>query len=316
MENIITKENNFLEKLDSTLFGSASNNNKIITRATDEKFFELQTLTKETLTKIANFMPEVNRATNAFGKTQSQYMDMVMTVSNHSPYRNLRQILAEIERRRSALKENVFKIKKQLVELAEKKELLHKYQVENDDDRKFRILHLQVEIEEIESGIVDARLYIEGALKSILSYENAYNDIMKAYSIQPGWDEKTFEEAEEEHHIKKAFQQAHGDMISTGRVTQGNHEYFWQCGINPQSAFNDLARYINYETEQYNKSAQAGVLSEPQEPKLEITSFIEFLDEMYKKYKGGSRKILESRGINPDGFYDEAVFKDLNSKLD
>lgn len=314
--DIFKKEDTSLDNIDNSLFGSKSNTDKIITRATDEKLFQLKTLTSKDLTRIANFMPEINRATNAFGKTQSQFMNNIMTISSFGVYRNLRQVMSEIERRRSALKENVFKMKKQLIESIEKKEKVMKLMAEDNPENKFKITLLQVEIEELESGILDARLYIEGALKTIYAYQMAYEDMMKNNNVPADWDEKNFEEDEERHHITKAFQQAHADIISTGRIGQGNHEYMWQCGINPQSAWNDLNRYIQSENEEYNKSGQSGVLSEEQEPKLEIDSFVTFLNNMYEKYKGSSRKILEMKGINGDGYYDEAVFRDLNQKMD
>lgn len=314
--DITKKDNNSLDALDNSLFGSKSNTDKIITRATDEKLFELKALTSEDLTKIANFMPEVNRATNAFGKTQSQFMNNIMTISSFGVYRNLRQVMSEVERRRSALKENVFKMKKQMIELMEKKEQLAKLMTENNPENKYKITLLQVEIEELESNTLDARLYIEGALKTIYAYELAYEDMMKNNNVPKDWDEKSFEEDEERHHITKAFQQAHADMISTGRIGQGNHEYMWQCGINPQSAWNDLTIYINEENQKYAESGKGGVLSDQPEPKLEIDSFIKFLNDMYTKYKGSSRKILEMKGIKGDGYYDEAVFRDLNQKMD
>jgi len=294
MENKLT----LLDTKLSTIFGSTDIIDKIITRGTDERL-ELKTLKEEHLQTIANFMPEVNRATNAFAKKQSQFMNYTMTVSSFSPIRNLRQILSEIEQKRMALKENIFNIKKKIIELYEKKELL---QTENN---KYKKLLLQVEIEELEAGISDSRIYIEASLKTILSYEQAYKDIKSNFNISDNWDEKDFELAEEEHHIMKAFQQAHADIISTGRITQGNHEYFWQCGINPHSALNDLLIYIKKEEIDIEKT---GII----EHKLEINSFIEFLKLMANKYKGSSRKILESKGINPNGYYDNSLFKDLD----
>jgi hypothetical protein len=303
MDNQLTN----LQDLEIKVFGSSSNTMKIITRGTDEKLFELKSLNSQDIIKIAEFMPEVNRATNAFGKTQSQFMNNVMTISSFSPIRNLRQCLAEIERRRGALKESVFKLKKDIIMLEQKKE---EYSGEGE---KYKKLLLSVEIEELESNIADARLYIEGALKTIYSYELAYKDIMRKFNIPLDWDEQVFEEAEEEHHIKKAFQQAHADMLSSGRIGQGNHEYFWQCGIHPQSAFNDLSNFIAQENTEYNNSG--GVLSTDGK-KIGIKSFSDFLNKMYQKYKGSSREILEIKGINPDGFYDVALFKDLNQKTD
>jgi hypothetical protein len=313
MSDIVKENGNLLVAIDNILFGSKNNTDKIITRATDESLLLLKTLSSEDIKSIADFMPEVNRATNAFGKTQSQFMNNIMTISSFAVYRNLRQVMSEIERRRQALKENVFKTKRQLIELSKKRKELEK-ETSSPNFDKYKIAILQIDIEELISNVADSRLYIEGALKTIMSYQKAYEDMMKANNVPANWDEKSFEEDEERHHITKAFQQAHADMVSTGRIGQGNHEYLWQCGINPQSAFNDLTNYIKNENEQYNKPV--GVLSESKEPKLEIDSFIKFLNDMYVKYKGSSRKILKMKGITQEGFYDETVFHDLNQRMD
>lgn len=289
-------------KYESGLSFTTDNNFvKIITRAADEDLFDFKTIKNTDIAQIATFMTEVNRATNAFGKSQSQFMNHLMTVSNNSPLRNLRQILSEIERKRQALKENTFKLKRDIVKLNQKKERL-----ETISDKYEKIL-LQIDIEELESNITDARLYVEAAIKTILAYEGAYNDIKTKFDIG-NWDEKDFELAEEEHHIKKAFEQAHADMIATGRINQGNHEYFRQVGINPQNALNDLVTYITKEDARMNEMVQLG----DNNPNIGIQSFITFLNDMAEKYKGCSRKVLEIRGINPDGHYDQSLFKDLD----
>jgi hypothetical protein len=63
---------------------------------------------KEMIENITRNHPEITRATSLFGKTQSQFMDNTMTVSHMTPLRNARQILAEMERTRNALKEAFF----------------------------------------------------------------------------------------------------------------------------------------------------------------------------------------------------------------
>lgn len=305
MNEIIKSVNEQLSLVDSST-------NKIITRAVDEKEFKMITMTPQMLEHLGNQMLEVNRATNAFGKTQSQFMNNVMTVSAHSPIRNLRQILAEVERRRQALKENTYKIKKQMIDKMEITENISKLISEdNEDKNKYKIARLQIKLEEIESGILDARLYIEGALKTIYSYMQAYDDIKKAHNVPDNWDEKTFEEAEEHYHITKAFEQAHADVLATGRITQGNHEYFRQCGINPQNAQNDLLTYMSYEQDKMNKLAtEKGETLNTMN--IGIDSFADFLQNMAAKYKGNSGRMLEIKGIDPAGHYGEALFMDRN----
>jgi hypothetical protein len=57
----------------------------------------------EMISKIQESLPEIQRASSMFFKTQSQFMDNMLTVSHPTPIRNLRQILAEMRKARDAL---------------------------------------------------------------------------------------------------------------------------------------------------------------------------------------------------------------------
>lgn len=258
---------------------------------------ELKTLEIKDLENISKDMSEINRATNSFGKRQSQFMDLVMTVSHPTPERNLRQILAEIERKRQALAESRFKMKRDLISLLEKKE---KSKSINDKYGKMRI---EVDIEELETKLKNGMLYVEGALKKIYALQGAYNDIKEKYKLND-WNEKDFERAEEEYHIKKVFEQAFADMVNSLRIGIGNQEYFRQMGINPINARNDLLSYINYEDNKIKKMVEEG----DNNPNIGIESMYYFLDAMHEKYKDCTKTVLEKKGINTQGYYDKALF--------
>ena len=70
---------------------------------------------------IKKNLPETIRATKVFGKSQSNFMDNHLTVSQTTGTRMLRQILAEIERTMGGLREAYFSNKKQSVKLKMKK---------------------------------------------------------------------------------------------------------------------------------------------------------------------------------------------------
>ena len=58
--------------------------------------------------KVAEKLPEINNATRAFDRNNSQTTLNMMTLTmlnGHSPYRMLRQITAEVEKRQNALNE-------------------------------------------------------------------------------------------------------------------------------------------------------------------------------------------------------------------
>lgn len=264
------------------------------------KKFELKSLDSADLAKIAEFMPEIDRATTSFGKRQSQFMDFVMTVSGHplAPARNLRQLLAEIERRREALRETVTKIKYDIVLHEELRERLESMKENIEQHSKFEVARLIIQIEDIEGRLASTRLYYEGALKTLLSMQQAYKDIIAKHHMED-WDEEDFEKEEERYHIMKAFEQAMAAVAQTGRIDMGNQEYLRQLGINPVAATLDLLKYLQDEEHKY--TANGGENSG-------ITSLLMFLERMANKYQGNVSEILEKKGISPEGFYKEAVF--------
>ena len=65
----------------------------------------LATITPDKLAKISERMVEIDRANNSLGRSNTQTTNQLMTLTmlTDSPYRRLRQILAQIERKRTAL---------------------------------------------------------------------------------------------------------------------------------------------------------------------------------------------------------------------
>ena len=72
--------------------------------------FEIQSsnINKAAVEKVSQYLPELDEKTKAFGSQNSQTTITMMTLpmlAGHSPYRMLRQILAEVEKRKGALTE-------------------------------------------------------------------------------------------------------------------------------------------------------------------------------------------------------------------
>jgi hypothetical protein len=250
------------------------------------------------LAKLAENMPEVNRATRVFGRQNSQATGKLMSLNmiSQSPYRRLKQCLAKIERKRQALKENIFRLRKEKIEMDR---LLHRkaaLQKELDSDvfepgddpihTEFDIQLLDIEIQEKAANISDSNIYIEGALKEIGMYQDAYNQIKKSYNIPDNWDEEDFEKMEVEEHVKTAFLHAIRDVEMTGRLNVGTHEYLEQYGINPHTALRLVQMYLG------------GVEKLTQDNNFtNITVLYEFLDQMYDTFKDEYKHAMKRIGL-------------------
>jgi len=223
---------------------------------------------------IIEYAPEIYRATQSFGKSQSQLMRTLMTFDSHTPLRNLRQILAEIEKKKSALDEARHKRSKKLLKL----EKLEK--IENPTQKQL------LKIDKLKSSLERSELYIVAAIKEIHYMQEVYKDIKVTHNISDNWDEKEFEEEEESYHIQKAFEQGIADIVATGRLTQGNNIYFRQIGINPINAIAYIKNYISL--------VEKGI-GENDEKSIEI--HYKFLSDMVEKFKGCSLISAKHRGL-------------------
>lgn len=257
----------------------------IVSRAGDIKSLVFKTIDDEKLALIASNMPEINRATEVFGKQNSQTTSMLMSLNmiDAGPYRRLKQVLAQIERKRAALKEAAFKYQKDRV----KYDILTKNILEEQDTLKQELLC--IEQAELATNIADGKLYIEACLKEIGMYQEAYKEICKNYNIPEQWDENDYEEAEIEHHIKMAFTNGIRDVMMTGRLNVGTMEYFEQYGILPMVAFKFIMGYMD--------KIDAGTkLDEGKLPSID--THYEFLNQMYVLFKDEFKRAMKHSGLD------------------
>ena len=197
-----------------------------------ETFDSLPTITPDKLAKISERMVEMDRAKQTLGRKNTQTTNQLMTLTmlTDSPCRRLRQCLTQIERKKNALTETFYSTKKKMIEIEEW-------------EREGTELSL-IQAEEARVGMEQGKVYIDGALKELAVFQEAYEEIRKSNNIPELWDEEDAEMDEIRHHIRQAFWQSHRDMILHGTITQGNAEYLEQYGIHLQTARNVIAKYI------------------------------------------------------------------------
>jgi hypothetical protein len=248
---------------------------------------------KEMLEVVKKSLPEIQRSTSLFFKTQSQAMDNLMTVSAYTPLRNLRQILAQMNSTRAAIKEAQFKLQKKDIEVRTKKRSLAKFL--NDDgtlknqDNDLDVELLDLEIAEIVTNADDTRGYISGAIRTLTNYTEQYNNIVKAHGIGE-WTEADFEKEEEKYHIMKAFEQAVCAARSRqGTIDEGNMIYLTQIGINGTTAQQFVMNYLRSEQSVIDESRGVNVPTHK--------SFRNFLEEMARIFTGCTAEFAAAKGM-------------------
>ena len=242
--------------------------------ALQESVGGLATITNEKLAIISQKMVAIDRANNTAGRSNTQTTNQLMTLTmlTDSPYRRLRQCLSQIEKKRGALDESYFKMKKKQVQI--------KQWYEKGDEMS--VLRAQ----EAEHGLMRSKNYIDGAFKEIATFQCAYDEIRESYNIPENWDERDAEEAEIDHHIKQAFRQAHREMVGAGCITSGNMEYLEQYGVHIQTATRLIADYIASEDEMIAKGQMPTV-----------AHLYAFLDRMAETFHDAHKTVMQRIGI-------------------
>jgi hypothetical protein len=250
--------------------------NNIITKAGDINSLEFRTITSKELQEIDSWMPVVNKKVSAFQKQNSQTTLSLMTLNmiDSAPYRVLRQILAQVEKKRMALKEALYKI--------EKKKIKYRKFQEQEEVSELEDL----EMKKLSCDIIDSQGHIESALKEIGALKRRYEEICKNKNIKEEWDEEDFENQEIEHHLKSMFRNGLRDRLQ-GTHNMGTMEYFSQFGINSIVAYALIDNYIK----QVNEAIIKGNF-------VTIESEYEFLDKMHEIFKNEYKKAAKRIGLD------------------
>ena len=263
--------------------------NQVITKVGDPNALTFKTIDSKALVEINEWMPEVNRAVNAFNKQNSQTTLSLMTLSmlESGTYRVLRQILAQVENKRAALKEAIYNIEKKKIEY---KDYLNRKDDLTDLD--------ELEMAKTASDIVDSQGHIEAALKEIYALKQRYEEICKNKNVPENWDESHFEDEEVEHHIKCIFRNMVRDRMQ-GSHNMGSMEYSEQFGIHPVLAYACVDQYLDTIRTQIKQTGQGP----------DITSLHRFYDDMFVLFKDEYKKAAARLGLDNIQFAD-SLFKE------
>tara|TARA_B100001094_G_scaffold303063_1_gene330863 strand:- start:696 stop:1523 length:828 start_codon:yes stop_codon:yes gene_type:complete len=220
--------------------------------------------------RVAEKLPEIDKATRAFDRNNSQTTLSMMTLTmlnGHSPYRMLRQITAEVEKRKMALSEAQVGHAKQRVKILE---------LEGEDD-----VVSEAELKAARHGLVMMENKINGSIKDIAVLIDSYENIKENFSIDV-WDEEAFEREEKRHHVRRGFELMYRNLMDGGRASTATIEYMQQYGVHPQVAMTEVSGYLQYTADRIKQQIL------PHSNDLE-----EFLDQMANKYYKNADKTAE-----------------------
>ena len=240
-------------------------------------------LNKNAVAKVNQFLPELTEKTKVFDRKNSQHSLVLMSLTmltGQSPMRMMRQILAEVEKRKLALSQAQVSYAETLAEI---KELENK----TDDVSLAKVRNLYVTMATSESKI-------NGSFKDIAILIDTYNNIKDINNIDD-WDEATFEKEEKLFHVRRGFELLYRNILDGNRASISSSEYLQQFGIHPQVATHEVAGYATWTEQQIAKGIY------PHANDLE-----NFLDAMAAKYVDNI-KLTNMRMFGKEDFVNQDI---------
>jgi hypothetical protein len=237
---------------------------------------------KEMLEHINANLPAINRDSENFYKSASQFKNVTLDVTDPTPMGSLKHILAVIDKTRAALEEGHINVKRQQIALQKKT-----YEYDNCENVYDKEL-LWVDIIEINNGLNTSEKYIKGALRKLSFFTTQYQAMMERLGINEV-TELDYELNESRQHVMTAMKQALcAARARGGSIDEGNHIYLFDMGINGAVAQAEITAYLEVEQE---------LLSKRIEPNHEIT--IAWLEACADKFADNGSKFAELRGFIP-----------------
>ena len=238
---------------------------------------------KDNSEKVDVAIQNTNELHNIWNHSHTQWMWKHLNLSWHAPLKNMRQISAEISRKKGALNEakwkhvqNEVKIKKIEEELS-KPELLDYW----------REVDLKIKLAQLQEGLAEGSTHIEGAMKDILALNELFEQLKSKVS---SFSEEDVEKEETKTHLKRSIVQCIRDIRQGGSITKGEQEYLEQIGVNPMKMQNILREYVK---------AEAAADS------WDVSGLYEFVDGVVEEL--AERHQVDKVRMNLQGFESEAI---------
>ena len=247
--------------------------------AAQQKSYGGKTL-QQNLENAEKAIAKVRYTERIWDRSRSQWTTKFLTCSNADNWLRIRQISAEMDKKRSTLVQAKFTYMKKLTEAKIKRDEMMEEEKEN------KKLLLEIEAAELEFHTAEMLVKVEGALKEVETLAQMHDELKENMG---DITEEEFEKAQTKSHIKRATMQAIREVKECGKIKCGNAEYLEQAGVCTTSVLKDIFDFLEEESE-------AGVTD---------TSLLHiFLDKTAEKYEGAITQRAEWLGFDPNATMD------------
>ena len=237
----------------------------------DKVTFSMPTVTKDVINqnavaKVNAGLPEIDQKTRMFDRNNTQTTLSMMSITmlnGQSPMRMMRQVMAEVEKRKMALAEAQ-------VSHAEKLEDIRDLEAQINSDPDDSVLQAKLRLAYVSITTLESK--INGSFKDIATLIDSYESLKAKHGIDE-WDEEAFEREEKRHHVRRGFELMYRNLMDGSRASTSTIEYMQQYGVHPQVGLTEVSGYIKYTADRIAKHEL-----------VHANDLEEFLDQMADKY--------------------------------
>lgn len=237
----------------------------------DKVTFSMPTVTKDVINqnavaKVNAGLPEIDQKTRMFDRNNTQTTLSMMSITmlnGQSPMRMMRQVMAEVEKRKMALAEAQ-------VSHAEKLEDIRDLESQLESNPDDSVLQAKLRLAYVSITTLEAK--INGSFKDIATLIDSYESLKSKHGIDE-WDEEAFEREEKRHHVRRGFELMYRNLMDGSRASTATIEYMQQYGVHPQVGLTEVSGYIKYTADRIAKHEL-----------VHANDLEEFLDQMADKY--------------------------------
>jgi len=191
----------------------------------------------ENAQKVDEAFNNTNGLQEIWNHSHSQFTWKHINLSYHSPWKNMRQIAAEMSSKKRALDDAKWNRVENEVKLRRLEEQLEK----EHELEYWKAVKLKIKLAKLKEGLSQSNTIIEGAMKDVLALNEMYDQLKDQVS---NFSEEDVENEEAKAHLKRSLVQCIRDVRQSGHITKGEQEYLEQIGVNPGRMQMMMAKYV------------------------------------------------------------------------
>lgn len=193
--------------------------------------------------KVDNVLQNSYELQRVWNRSHSNWLWRHVNLTYHSPYTNIRQLAAEIQKKRGAINSAKWNQIRAEMKIRKMEEKLIEIQEKGTSD-KYKEAELMISIAQAKEGMADGMAYIEGAMKDVLELGDLYEQMKAKHG---GFNETDIENEETKSHLRRSIVQSLRDVRQTGRISKGEQEYMEQIGVNVSKMEAEMQNYVQWE---------------------------------------------------------------------